>query len=338
MYLIDKELKQKLKELNFQCHDSDHKFEPDEQIQPCSIDVRLGEVFWKPKGSKPVDLRKSQLLELAPRRYWKKFVLKEGEHLTIKPGELILGRIYEKFTIPKKCAGKIEGRSSFSRMGLGIHICCDFINPGYRGHMPLQIVNYSKSVIKIFPYIDICQLMLIRLNGIPEKLYGVNELQSKYMDDDGGPSYWWRDKRIKKLQELFAKKDLSIEIQENILKQIGVQEPEIIERFENYISKCKTQDISNVDTVLEKFGRKEEKFKTKEIILLRGVQILPLILSPVSIKLIFDGEVDFINIIIWTCNILLFIFFIKSWFYDPKEYLTRKKIEQKREEIRTAKM
>jgi len=216
MYLSDKDIMLKLDDLNFECNQVGQPFNQDEQIQPCSIDVRLDNVFWKSKKGKPFDFRKSKLLELKPRRYWDKIVIKHDEFITIVPGEMLLGRIYEVFTIPSDCAGKIEGRSSFSRMGLGVHIGSDFINPSWRGHMPLQLVNYNKNSLRVFPFIHICQLILIKLTSVPDRQYGVTELQSKYMEDDGGPSYWWRDKRIKNLQEEFIKKSVSIEIQERV--------------------------------------------------------------------------------------------------------------------------
>src|SRR5205085_4347843 len=120
--------------------------------------------------------------------------------IVLKPSEMLLGRTYEIFTIPKDHAGKLEGRSSFARLGLAVHCSADFINPGYRGHMPLQLINFSRSSIRVFPLIPICQLILVRLSSTPTRVYGDRELSSKYMDDDGGPSYWWRDKRIKSLK------------------------------------------------------------------------------------------------------------------------------------------
>src|SRR5208337_5350450 len=96
---------------------------------------------------------------------------------------------------------------------------------------------HGTSAIRIFPFIPICQLILIKLTSLPSRLYGTEELQSKYMDDDGGPSYWWRDKRIRALQQVFTEKSVELFVQERILEKIGIQEPEIIERFERFITK-----------------------------------------------------------------------------------------------------
>lgn len=263
MYLSDKDLKENWKELNVECDRTDCNDDCESHIQPSSIDFCLSNIFWEPIKRKAIDLRKRALLELAPRRYWKKKVLRKNEYITLKPGKLLLGRVAAKFTIPKDCAGKIEGRSSFARMGLGIHCTCDYINPGYRGHMPLELYNYGPNPIKIFPYIPICQLILIRLSSETNRLYGVEELQSKYMDDDGGPSYWWRDKRIKSLQKVFSDKSVEIFVQEQLIEKIGVQEPEIIERFESLVEKKPEISNENADLLLEEFTKSENELKEK---------------------------------------------------------------------------
>lgn len=261
MYLCDRDIRALLPQMSICTHNEDFPFVADERIQPCSIDLRLSDVFWIPtkRRARAIDLRRSRLLELSPRRHWRRVVLKPGESITIKPGKLLLGCIYEKFSIPPECAGKIEGRSSFARMGLAVHCTGDFINPGYRGHMPLQLVNLGPNPIRVFPYLPICQLKLIRLSGIPDHLYGERELQSKYMDDDGGPSYWWRDKRIKYLQQTLGERDIALAIQNDILDTIGFQEPEVLERLERLVAKLPSADLENAETLLDAFAKSEDR-------------------------------------------------------------------------------
>jgi deoxycytidine triphosphate deaminase len=276
-----------------------------------------------------IDLRKSQLLELSPRHYWKDIILRDEEYIEIKSGEFILGRVYEKFKMPENIAGKIEGRSSFGRLGLGVNINCDFINPGWKGHMPLQLVNYSKTTLKIYPYIPICQLILISLAEVPERIYGHQELQSKYMDDDGGPSYWWRDDRIKKLQKMFMEKDITLEIQEDILKKIGVTDIDIIYRFEKFADKLKKDEISNTIWILEKFKKSEKKKQRLEKFYIYGLPFIAGIFVSISIAsyklfittLIFTILAFILNII-FICLVIYFLIF-----YDKKQFLTPEKID-----------
>jgi len=322
MYLTDKEIREKLDELKIECSNPKELFRPEEQIQPCSIDLRLDNVFWIPIKRRTIDLRKSKLLELSPRRYWRKVILKAGESITLRPGELVLGRIYEKFTIPPDYAGKIEGRSSFARIGLGVHISGDFINPGYRGHMPLQLVNYSPNSIRLYPYIPICQLMLIKLSSKPDRLYGEKELQSKYMDDDGGPSYWWRDKRIKRLQDRLKEYDVSLKIQDEILEKIGGQDPEVIERFETFIVELQIDDFQNSEVVFNKFLKYEKKLERREKLL----KILPSVLLGIfgsgTVGSFFIKPYGVLHVTVWVITILIAGFFVYSIFiHEPQEYL-----------------
>lgn len=322
MYLSNDDIKGRLQEINFETYNSSHPFKDDIQIQPCSVDVRLSDVFWQPLKGKTVDLRKSRLLEISPRMLWKKRIIKDGEYISLKPGEMLLGRIYEKFTVPKDCACKIEGRSSFARLGLGIHCTGDFINPGYRGHMPMQLVNSSPHTIKIFPFIPICQLIFVKLSNTPSKLYGEEELQHKYEDDDGGPSYWWRDKRIKSLQKRFQEVDISLEIQERILEKIGVQDPEIIERMEKFVSKTQSANLQNADFILEEFIKKEQKNR----IIWKAVDIVCYTifgaLFSASVGIIFSKPITKWHWIIWAITLISFAPFLWAILRHKTNYLT----------------
>ena len=173
MYLADHEIKALGDEMKIAGSNPDHPFEPERQIQPCSIDLRISDVFWKPRRRRrlwrqlmpwrevTIDLRRSSINALDPIRDWKKFEVKEGQFVTIKPGHTVMGRVYERFRMPTNCAGKIEGRSSFARLGLSVHCTGDFINPGWEGYMPLQLSNVGPYPLRLAPYFSICQLMLI---------------------------------------------------------------------------------------------------------------------------------------------------------------------------------
>lgn len=326
MYLSDSDLLAKWPKMDVVCDNPECEIDCKSNIQPSSIDFCLSNVFWEPKKRKAIDLRKSALMELAPRRYWKRRVLRRNEHLTLKPGKLLLGRIAAKITIPEDCAGKIEGRSSFSRMGLGVHCTGDYINPGYRGHMPLELFNYSPNPIKIFPYISICQLTLIPLSSIPNSLYGDEELQSKYMDDDGGPSYWWRDKRIKSLQEIFSQKSVEIYVQNLLLSKIGIQEPEIIERFEILIDKKPKISSENAELLLEEFIKAEDRLRKKDKILNGiGKAILPICASA-TIGTVFMTSYSFLHYMLWGSTTVSLWPFIWALRETPKQYLGKKEL------------
>jgi deoxycytidine triphosphate deaminase len=267
MYLSDRDLRLVLSELSFQTAHPDHPFDGGEQIQPCSIDLRLSNVFWSRRRAHwtrrllrrgpTVDLRRSHVEEIDPRREWRKAELQDGQSLTIWPGEVLMTRIYESFQIPDEYAGKIEGRSSYARIGLAVHCTGDFINPGWSGFMPLQLVNASPFPIRVLPYLPICQLMLIRLSSKPERTYGDPELASKYVNDDGGPSYWWRDRSVQALHKELGNANVPSGIQNEIVELVKFEDPEMLTRFEHYVSKKRIGQVENAPTLLDEFAGAE---------------------------------------------------------------------------------
>jgi len=267
LYLSDRDIREVLDQLDIHTNHPKHPFDPGEQIQPCSIDLRLSNVVWRPRRSNwlkqilrrgpTVDLRKSHVEEIDPRRNWRRVELSDGESVTIWPGQVLMTRIYERFRIPAGFAGKVEGRSSYARIGLAIHCTGDFINPGWDGFMPLQLFNTSPYPIKVLPFLPICQLMIVSLSSEPERSYGDAELASKYVNDDGGPSYWWRDRNVKELHSRLGSANVPVGIQNDIVNLVRFADPELLERFERFVGKLRIQQVDNADTVLDQFARKE---------------------------------------------------------------------------------
>lgn len=264
MFLCDTNIKEKLPELRIEVDGPDYPFQPDQRIQPASIDLSLSNVFWKPKRRYAknrfffLDLRSGSINDISPRRYWRRNSLRDGETITLRPGDILLGRTHEEFSIPADCAGLIFGRSSFARIGLSISCVGLFLNPQYRGHMPLQLVNHGPFKIKIIPYLPICQLALVKLTGIPEKPYGHPDLQSKYMNDDGGPSYWWRDSRVRDVIAKMTRRDVSLDKVQRISKLISEKDLSIIDRLESFLLKAPIERLS-VEDILTKFSNSEKR-------------------------------------------------------------------------------
>src|SRR5580704_8893496 len=271
MYLSDHEIMGLIDEMGITGPKSDHPFEPSRQIQPCSIDLRISDVFWKPRKRRrilrrlmpwreiTIDLRRSSIHALDPIRDWKKFDVREGQVVTIRPGQTVMGRVYERFRMPTNCAGKIEGRSSFARLGLSVHCTGDFINPGWQGYMPLQLSNVGPYPLRLAPYFSICQLMLVPLASEPERSYGDAELRSKYINDDGGPSMWWRDARVEELQERLGYANVHVAIQREIVAQVRFQSTEVLDRFQRHIDRKRGEEIENANQTLEEFARVENR-------------------------------------------------------------------------------
>jgi deoxycytidine triphosphate deaminase len=330
MYLADREIRALLNELKIVADNPDHPFNEDEQIQPASIDLRLDTVFWRQRARKVTDLRRAKLLTMAPRRHWKKEILAPGESISCKPGEMILGRTYEEFTIPPTYAGKLEGRSSYARMGLAVHCSADFINPGYRGRMPLQLVNHSRNPIRLVPYYHICQLMIVRMSSEPERPYGTQGLYSKYMNDDGGPSYWWDDNRLANLHARLREHDINEKLQHEILELVGPTDPDVVERFEKVVQRTDLRHLNNATDILDRFAKSEDHARVRAQII-RGTMIAscPFLLSA-SIGSLFELGVfggkpyGVLHYLIWILTVVSVPVSIIGTYIDTGVYLGQK--------------
>lgn len=179
--------------------------------------------------------------------------------LTLKPGELVMGRIYERFRMPDTHAGKIEGRSSFARLGLSVHCTGDFINPGWEGWMPLQLLNAGRYPLQLPPYFPICQLMLIPLSSPAEHPYGDPGLSSKYVNDDGGPSLWWRDARIRELQQRLGEVHAGEHMIQQIVGLVRWESPDVLERFQHHVRRRRVEQLENGDELLDGFAVHEDR-------------------------------------------------------------------------------
>jgi len=107
----------------------------EEQIGPASVDLTLSSEFWRNRKFKEIDLGKNKAKDAGERF--------TASSVKIKPGEIILGRTLEKIKLPNNVCGRLEGRSSFARLGLAVHVTSGFIQPGSDNHQILEIVNLA---------------------------------------------------------------------------------------------------------------------------------------------------------------------------------------------------
>jgi dCTP deaminase len=150
-------------------------------IQPSSIDVRLDRYFRLFDNHKYpfIDPREDQneLTRLVE--------VKDGEPFILHPGEFVLGSTYEQTTLPDDIAARLEGKSSLGRLGLLTHSTAGFVDPGFSGHVTLELSNVATLPIKLWPGMKIGQLCFIRLTSPAEKPYGSSEYSSRYQGQRG---------------------------------------------------------------------------------------------------------------------------------------------------------
>jgi dCTP deaminase len=164
-------------------------FEPG-LMQPSSLDVRVDRLFRVFRNSRypyiDVKAQQEDLTEL---------VEVEGEEAFIlHPGEFVLGSTLERVRLPDDLVARLEGKSSLGRLGLLIHSTAGFIDPGWDGHVTLELSNVANLPITIYPGMKIGQLSFVQLSEPAEKPYGSGGLGSKYQGQRGPtPSRYWQN-------------------------------------------------------------------------------------------------------------------------------------------------
>ncbi len=150
-------------------------------IQPSSIDVRLDRFFRLFDNHKYpfIDPAEDQpeLTHLVEVETEQPFIL--------HPGEFVLGSTFELVSLPDDVAARLEGKSSLGRLGLLTHSTAGFIDPGFSGHVTLELSNVATLPIKLWPGMKIGQMCFFRLSSPAEKPYGSSEYSSRYQGQRG---------------------------------------------------------------------------------------------------------------------------------------------------------
>ena len=149
-------------------------------IQPSSIDLRLDRRFrvFRSTRHSHIDPRQEQpdLTELV--------TLADGEPFVLQPGQFCLGNTWEEITLPDDVVGRLEGKSSLGRLGLVIHCTAGYVDPGFRGHLTLELSNAASLPILLYPRMKIGQLSFLGMTTPADRPYGTDPLGSKYQGQD----------------------------------------------------------------------------------------------------------------------------------------------------------
>ena len=150
-------------------------------IQPASVDVRIDRFFRLFDNHKYAHIDPSQeqpdlthLVEVAP-----------DEPFILHPGEFVLGATYEKVTLPSDIAARLEGKSSLGRLGLLTHSTAGFIDPGFSGHVTLELSNMATLPIMLWPGSKVGQLCFFKLTSETDNPYGSGAYGNRYQGQRG---------------------------------------------------------------------------------------------------------------------------------------------------------
>jgi dCTP deaminase len=161
-----------------------------ELIQPSSVDVRVDRFYRVFHNNRYgfIDVKQAQddLTELVEMGGDTPFIL--------HPGEFVLGSTLERIQLPEDVVGRLDGKSSLGRLGLLIHSTAGFIDPGWDGHITLELSNVAKLPITIYYGMKIGQLSFVQLSEPADAPYGTGGLGSKYQGQQGPtPSRYWQN-------------------------------------------------------------------------------------------------------------------------------------------------
>jgi dCTP deaminase len=153
----------------------------DAMVQPSSVDVRLDRFF------RLFDNHKYAVIDPAQDQPdLTRLVEVEGDDpFVLHPGEFVLGSTYETVTLPDDVAARLEGKSSLGRLGLLTHSTAGFIDPGFSGHVTLELSNVATLPIQLWPGMKIGQLCFFRLSSPAEHPYGSDRYGSRYQGQRG---------------------------------------------------------------------------------------------------------------------------------------------------------
>ena len=162
----------------------------EDDVQPASVDLHFDDkVLVFSNSLRPyIDVRDSleDLTEVVQ--------IDENTPFILHPGEFVLGSTSEHIELPAHLVARLEGKSSLGRLGLVIHSTAGFVDPGWKGHLTLELSNLSNLPITLFHGMKIGQISFLELTTPATRLYGSKELGSKYQgQSDPTPSKYYEN-------------------------------------------------------------------------------------------------------------------------------------------------
>ena len=144
-------------------------------IQPASVDLHLDRnlLVFQNNRVPYIDVRATTEV----------VTVGDDDPFMLPPGEFVLGSTLEHIEVPADLVARLEGKSSLGRIGLLIHSTAGYVDPGWKGHLTLELSNVSKLPITLYHRMRIGQISFLQLTTPADVLYGSAELGSKYQGD-----------------------------------------------------------------------------------------------------------------------------------------------------------
>ena len=150
-------------------------------VQPSSVDLHVDRFFRTFHNARHpfIDVKQpmEDLTELVE--------VPGDEAFILHPGEFVLGSTCEYVRLPSDLVARLEGKSSLGRLGLLIHSTAGYVDPGFEGHLTLELSNVANLPITIYPGMKIGQISFFGLSSEAENPYGSRTAGSKYQGQRG---------------------------------------------------------------------------------------------------------------------------------------------------------
>ncbi len=150
-------------------------------VQPSSVDLHVDRYFrvFLNHSARVIDVKESQedLTELLK--------IDDEEAFILHPGEFVLGSTAERVRLPDDLVARLDGKSSLGRLGLLVHATAGWVDPGWDGHLTLELRNVATLPITIYPGMKIGQISFVRMTTPADTPYGSREIGSKYQGQEG---------------------------------------------------------------------------------------------------------------------------------------------------------
>ncbi len=179
MILSDRDIRHRLEEGDLEITPLE---DPELQIQPASVDLRLGREF--------LEFQRTNIPCIHPDRdeetekYVSETVVDETDDFVLHPGDFVLGTTIERVSVPPDLIAHVEGRSSLGRLAIVVHATAGLADPGYRGQITLELSNLGAAPVALTPGMRISQLTFTELTSPAERPYG-EDRGSKYQGQEG---------------------------------------------------------------------------------------------------------------------------------------------------------
>jgi dCTP deaminase len=156
--------------------------DPDLQVQPASIDLRLGGEFlvFRTPHVPFIDP-----FEKGSEAYTEPVTVEDGGTFIMHPGEFALGTTLERVKLPDDLVARVEGRSSLGRLAIVVHATAGFLDPGFEGRITLELSNLGRIPVALRPRMRVSQIAIYQMTSPAERPYGHPSRGSKYQGQEG---------------------------------------------------------------------------------------------------------------------------------------------------------